>query len=505
MREPLTASLARIPDLSDDDLITLAGSSEQARPEPTADAGAAPATVAVLDAPAAPDAGEKPKAPLGFTPLAPAPSETVPPTSPAGPAEEKVAPVVPVGRTSPPPPRSWWRRLSFAVALVALVASIPVLVYAGTDLIADSTDGDLSAIDRKPTDPGYEAQVEATPTAVAIQYDETGMPNGLTFLAESGPDGGGSVIFVPLDTNVTEPSFGVDRLRTAYNVVADRPTLARERITSQVGRLLTVGIGETIDLTNEAWTQLVEPVGPLEIENPDALTLADGTAIPSGTVSLEANQVGPYLAATIPGESDLNRLIRHQVVWEAWLTAVGESGRDDIVPGESTAGIARFAQALAKGPITYETLPVTPVEDKPGTFERDEEAIAELINSAVPSPTSAVPGSRFTVRLLNGVAPDSIPSELVRQLIGRGGAVTIIGNGPQFDTAKTEIVYADPAMEDIANLVAEGMGATGKVRLDREAPDTVDLTIVLGEDILGTDGGTGDPGSIAPDTDAGGS
>lgn len=397
-----------------------------------------------------------------------------------------------------------WRRVTFAVVLVGLIASVPVLGYAGSQLISESKEGDYTGTTLSPSDPGYEAPVDPTPTAVAIQYDDEHVPTGVTFLSLAGGAGGGSVIFVPLDTEVTEPSFGVDRLRTAYDVVADRPVLARERLASQVGRLVNVGVDEIIDLDNAGWEQLVAPVGPLTIDNPDQIDLGFGQIIPSGEATLQPAQVGPFLAATIEGESDLNRLARHEAVWSAWLKQLEESGKAEAVPGESSAGISKFAKALASGPVTFNTLPVNPAPGLNTMFKADEEAVNQLITDTVASPTPAVPGSRFTVRLLNGVSPDGIPSDLVRQIVGRGGAVTVLGNGPQFDTDETTIVYANPEDKDLATLMAKSLGATGKVRLDREAPDTVDLTIVLGKDVLGDATGSGAPGSTTPETTASG-
>jgi anionic cell wall polymer biosynthesis LytR-Cps2A-Psr (LCP) family protein len=397
-----------------------------------------------------------------------------------------------------------WRRVTFAVVLVGLVASIPVLGYIGYGLISDSKDGTFSGTQLTATDPGYEAPVDPSPTAVAIQYDDEHRPVGLTFLSLSGGEGGGSVIFVPLDTEVSEPSYGVDRLRTAYDVVADRPTVARARLASQVGRLLNVGVNEIIDLDNAGWEQLIGPVGPLTIDNPDEIDLGFGQIIPSGTTTLTAAQTGPYLAATVEGESDLNRLARHEAVWTAWMEQLAASGKAEAVPGESTAGISKFAQALASGDVTFDTLPVNSVPGPVTMFRIDKDEVNQLITDTVASPTAAVPGSRFTVRLLNGVSPDGIPSDLVRQIVGRGGAVTVLGNGPQFDTEDTSIVYANPEDKDLASLVAASIGAKGKVRLDREAPDTVDLTIVLGKDVLGDATGSGKPGATTPETTAAG-
>ncbi len=539
-RESLRESLSRIPDLTPDDPLlapspaapvdVLAPPAEpEARPaarSASIAAATAAGTVVAPAVPVSPAVEAPPVKPAAVQPQVAFTAPTAPPaappsrfagrtvadplastaTVPGGPAVSVAAGTGPVGRsgtggrTKPP----MWRRITFAVVLLGLVASIPVLGYAGYQLISESKDGEYTGTTLSPTEPGYEAPVDPTPTAAAIQYDDQRVPTGVTFLSAAGGDGGGSVIFVPLDTEVSEPSYGVDRLRTAYDVVADRPALARERLASQVGRLLNVGVDEIIDLDNAGWEQLVTPVGPLTIDNPDEIDLGYGQVIPSGQATLTPELTGPYLAATIEGESDLNRMARHEAVWSAWLDQLAESGQAEAVPGESTAGISKFAKALAGGPVTFDTLPVNTIPGLSPLFRIDKPAVDELITQTVASPTPAVPGSRFTVRLLNGVSPAAIPADLVRQIVGRGGAVTVLGNGPQFDTEETTIVYANPEDEDVAALVAASLGATGKVRLDREAPDTVDLTIVLGKDLLGDVSGSGSPGATTPDTSASG-
>ncbi|MGN6694854.1 MAG: LCP family protein [Aquihabitans sp.] len=547
-RESLRESLSRIPDLvPDDPLLQLspvvpvdslpvevsparAASKAAAPPRPSKpqvaapDAAAAAAAPVVGDRPASDAPDDAPAEAPAASPVRDSSVAFAAPTPPpeAGPRYAGAAGVDPLASTAtdgagtPPKgpevliPRSgrpkppMWRRITFAVVLIGLVAAIPALGYAGSQLISESKDGDYTGTTLSPSDPGYEAPVDPTPTAVAIQYDDQKVPTGVTFLSLAGGEGGGSVIFVPLDTEVTEPSFGVDRLRTAYDVVADQPNLARERLASQVGRLVNVGVDEIIDLDNAGWEQLVTPVGPLAIDNPDQIDLGFGQVIPSGQTTLQPNQVGAYLAATVEGESDLNRLNRHEAVWSAWLKQLQDSGKADAVPGESSAGISKFAKALASGPVTFDTLPVNTVPGLTPLFKADKEAVDQLITDTVASPTAAVPGSRFTVRLLNGVSPDGIPSDIVRQIVGRGGAVTVLGNGPQFDTDDTTVVYANPADKDLATLIAKSIGATGKVRLDREAPDTVDLTIVLGKDVLGDATGSGAPGSTTPETTASG-
>ncbi|MEZ5183679.1 MAG: LytR C-terminal domain-containing protein [Acidimicrobiales bacterium] len=495
-RESLAAALARIPDLHPGEGVD-GRPSEPVRVDPAvAPEASGPRPVATL-VPSAEIGGAAVGATVAAPPVAAPPAaerELEPQDAGERPRRARRT------RTAPPPRPPWWRRIAFAVVLVVLVAAIPALGYVGAQLIADSKAGSFTGSSANPTDPGFEAPVDPTPTALVIQEDADGVPNALTFLSLGGADGGGSVIFIPLETEVAVPRFGIGNLKLAWeSTPRDQPAAGIERLTSQVALLLNVGITETIELTDASWEQLTAPVAPIQIQNPDALDLGFGTTVPSGAAEVPAALVGPYLAATLPGQNDLARLVRHEALWRGWLDQVAASTAPDAVPGETTAGIGRFARALADGPVDIQTLPVEQAKEPANLYLVDSSAVKRLVTDAVPSPTAAAPGTRFTVRLLNGVSAEAIPGEIVREIVGRGGAVTILGNGPQFGTDETEIVYGDPRRADVAKLVATSLGATGSVRLDREAPDTVDLTIVLGSDILGEATG-GAPGSTVATT-----
>ncbi len=383
------------------------------------------------------------------------------------------------GPSSAPP---MWRRIGFAAAVIVLIGSIPVLGRIGYRLVTESTDGVFISNRKSPTDPGYESEVVSTPTQLVLHQDDEGRPVGATVLSLSGTDGGGAVVFVPLATEVRRPAFGVDRISRAYDVLAERPPDGRKQVAVQVATLLNVGIDSVVEVDHRGWAQLVGPVAPLSITNPDPLVV-DGTEVPSGPIELSAEQVGPYLAASRPGESPINALIRHELVWDAWLTEVGESGRDDVVPGETTSGIGLFARTLADGPVTYSVVPTTPDPETEGLLRVDDEALRAIVLAAVPIPDPATPGSRPTVRLLNGVSAEEIPAEIVQKVVQFGGSVSVIGNGPSFGRDDTTIVYSNPANEDYAELLKAVLGG-GTVRLDPEAEESVALTVILGRDVV---------------------
>lgn len=517
-RETLRQALARIPDLDrvegDAPAAQPADAAAVEAPEPTGTDEATQAMPRVVEVapvvlePASPEPASPEPTPQTETASEPEPEaetaadpEAEPaliasggPLTPVGSAAGALAasPAEPAARhgrshPSPPPAPPWWRRVAFGLTLVLLVAAIPLLGRTGYRLVTESTDGRAGASGAGPDDPGYEELVTSTPTALVVQKDAEGLPVALTFLSLSNGTEGGSVIFVPLDTAVPEPGFGVDRLRTSYTAVADDPVGATNQIATQTAKVLNVGIDEVIVLDDRGWSQLVAPVSPIPLDNPEPIDLASGT-VPSGQVSLSAEQFGPFLAARRDGESESAALYRQEVAWTAWLAAVAASDRPDAVPGEAGTGIGLFARTLAAGEVTYDALPgemSTPDDGGLPIYEPDAGAVSDLVVDAVPAPDAPFPGARTTLRLLNGVGPGDIPTEVVRTVSSLNGSVTIVGNGPSFDNDETTIIYNDPARKDYALLLQAALGAEGEVRLDRTASDAVEVTVILGRDVLG--------------------
>lgn len=380
---------------------------------------------------------------------------------------------------APRPPR--WRSIGFAVILVLLVGAIPLLGREGYRIITSSSDGRLVDDASGRNDPNYEELVESTPTAVLVQTDAEGAPVALTVLALTA-DKGGTIIFVPLDTKLAKAGFGVDRLRSAFSMRQGAPAKARAAVVAEVGRILNVGIDETIELDNRGFSQAVAPVAPLAFDNPAPIDLA-GFGFEAGPIDLGSDLVGPYMAYLYEGEDQLAQFVRQELVWRSWLSAVAASDDPAAVPGDPTRGIGLFVPQLAAGPVNYVTLPGSYLDN--GRYEPDEAAINELVVDAVPIPDAAYPGSRAVVRVLNGVEPSPPPPEVIRAVARYGGALTVVGNAASFDRSRTDVVYREPEMKDTAEQLLDALGATGEAILDPQATDTVDITILLGPDVLG--------------------
>jgi hypothetical protein len=133
--------------------------------------------------------------------------------------------------------------------------------------------------------------------------------------------------------------------------------------------------------------------------------------------------------------------------------------------------------------VRIEPVPITsaPV---PGTFmvvyTPDPAALPAYVARTVPFPTSAVPGQRARVRLLNGTTQKQAALLVSPKVVAAGGEISLLGNADSFDVESTEVQYvvreAKPAAEAIAT--ALGVKAT-------KAPATagsIDVNVIVGRD-----------------------
>jgi hypothetical protein len=219
-------------------------------------------------------------------------------------------------------------------------------------------------------------------------------------------------------------------------------------------------------------------VAPLTIENPDAVG-----EFPAGPLSLTADQVGAYLAARDEGESDMARLYRQQLFFEAWASAVAASSDPAAVPGEVDSGIGRFVRGLAAGPRRLTTLPVVETPDGEGTrTDVEPDAVNELISELVPFPTASRPGGRVRVRLLDGTGEADHLLRAAPLIVPADSEIVVVGNADAFDYETTEIRYHHPTFEPAAGAIRDALGA-GRVVDDPRQTDAFDVTIVLGPDV----------------------
>lgn len=374
---------------------------------------------------------------------------------------------------------------AYVAALAVLGLMVPVLGWVGVRAILDSSDGQVVDPQLDPEEPGYQALVSPSPTLLLAQLDEEGTLAGVAVLglADEASEGGG-VLLVPPATVGDVPDIGELPLDAAYAFSG----LDALRATAEFA--LGIGIDEAVVVDAADWAAVLELTGPLRLTNPDALRAEDGTvAFPSGAIELAPADVPRYAALLRPDETRLNRLLRQELVWRAWLDALSDASGEVAFPGEEGRGLARFLPAIAAGQARIEPLPVQQVEGDDGSelFEVDPDALGRVLPEIIPFPASNGERSRPLVRILAGSGPGAGTAEVAGGVVRAGGQVVIVGNADRFDYDETLITYWDPSHRESAEAVAETLGFGTVAQVD-EVDESADIVVVIGRDVTRSTG-----------------
>lgn len=373
-------------------------------------------------------------------------------------------------------------RWTYIGAMAVLVLAIPVLTYVGAQAVGESNAGRERDVVTDPSATGYEASVEPTPTMLVTQTDDAGVVSGVTVLSLNST-GGGNLTFFPAGTELELPL--VEPPRQPLDVIYQGA--GQSGLEQRIETLLVAATEENIEITsNDQWTSLVAPIGPLTIVNPVALNTTDALGAPvsfvQGEVQVPPEQIGLFVNTRGPEENDLTRLERQQAFWTSWLAAVNASGDPNAVPGETDKGLGRFVRGLAAAESTFNTLPVTPVgifgvsATDSNLYLPDQTAVNELVAQTIPFPIGV---GRLRVRVLDGTGTEGTAESAARVMVPAGAEIAIIGNAGSFDHEEVVLQYYDPTERDKAQRLLDSLGG-GRLVLRESVTDSVDATVIVG-------------------------
>lgn len=398
----------------------------------------------------------------------------------------------------------WWH-LGYPLTLTAVVAAAVALMWLGTSVILSNTDGALIRTVDDPLQPGFEALVEPTEMMLVPVAGLEGELASVVALSVLGP-GAGAVIVIPPQTTIAQ--------------VASDETLAQawidggaEAVVAGAEIILNAAATDVRVVDADQWESLVGPVGPLGFNNPDTLETSvasiseepDARAVTfdAGVVELGPDQVAAYLEASVPGESDLNRMFRHQLVWAAWLEAVAsELDNPGVVPGETETGLGYFIRNLAVAEVELAALPVEPqqaIVSNETQFVPLDDDVAAMVSRLIPFPVGPSPQSRQRVRILDGTGKLANGLPAAPQLVEVGAEIATVGNAKAFDYEVTQFIISPEARPDGVTRIVEAFGPQslpagqggpiGEVVTTDDPGSAIDVTVILGEDVVAVLGG----------------
>ncbi|MFM8860842.1 MAG: LytR C-terminal domain-containing protein [Acidimicrobiia bacterium] len=380
---------------------------------------------------------------------------------------------------------SLWRYGYPAVVAAVLVVGLPLLVFVGLRVILDSTDGQLVRRITDPTAPGYEAVVSRTPTALVAIVGADNTLSGVALLSLTSESSGG-VITMP--STLAYPSlFGQLPVSFAWEGGGV------DGVAEAVGTVLNLSFTERLVIRASEWPALMATTGPLSMTLPDPVKNAlDVVVLPKGSTQIRPDQVALLLDSKAPNENELNRSLRHELFWKAWLAQLRSSGGQ--VAGPIDAGLGRFVGSLSRGQLSVSALPVTPIPPTPPfsiRYVAVPEPAAATVAAYVPFPEGA-PGSRPRLRSLDGTGALGNGVMAAIQLNAGVGQVDVVGNAKKFGQPVTQIIYFDGTSEETARRMRDAIDI-GELVPSKESNSASDITVILGQDYLTKYGPSSDP------------
>ena len=373
----------------------------------------------------------------------------------------------------PRPPRPSRPRRSLPVRQLAVVIGA-ALVLLGLVLAGSAV---LSGDDGEVTTPTTAAALtgERTSTLLLIRDDAGTLTAATVVVTAAG--GGGVLLYVPPGTMLETPSLGLVPLRDAA-VGGDE--LARVTVEN----LLGVRFGAVASVDSARWTAAVGPAGTLTVRLPSAVERRTGgrteTIFSAGPAQIAPGAVADLLS--LPGGTDIQRMVRHQAFWDAWLGAI-RSDPDAAPSGEGFDDV----DLLSRGPVTHLVLPVEALGGGDELYRVDNDRLDTVLPRALPQAPAR--SSRTTVQVLNGTGQPGATAAVLPALVGAGARVALTGNADRFDYAETQVVFYDDAAGEAAQRLRDALGV-GQVLRGRSGVGAVQITVVVGRDFGASSRGT---------------
>ncbi|HEX4904566.1 MAG TPA: LCP family protein [Acidimicrobiales bacterium] len=355
--------------------------------------------------------------------------------------------------------RRGWRLVASAVGVVFGLAVLGGLAWTVAGLFdGDDDDGSPRAGDdvSRTGGPG---------PALAVLTDDAGRLYGITLLVPAAD----TIVHVPPGTLVEVPSLGLASLQEAAEAGGD------DLLRQSLENLLGARLDEVIDVDPARLAAMLTDAGPLDVAVADPVQARSASGrvevlIPSGSFTILPENALGFLEPVGDG-SALERIVRHQLFWSAYLAAVDDTQSDAVA-------------ALSGVDARHRVLPVEVVSEVEGEelYRVDADGLDELVRRVLPD--AAPPdGTRIRVRILNGAGTPGLAQEVQPLLVDIGAEVTLSGNADRFDYATTQVVYYEDEDLESARAVAEALGV-GEVVKSRTPLAVVDVTVVVGADFL---------------------
>lgn len=335
---------------------------------------------------------------------------------------------------------------------------------------------------------GAPPALDTTLVAMRLSDDLSGSADALTVFAPRKDGTHPLRMFIPSGALAPIPGQGFEPLARALG--KGDPSL----LELSVENVLGLRIDDTLVVDDVSLGRMVDEIGGLEVEVPEALTETEAgvsqTVVPAGAQRMDGATALTYMTYRGGDETELTRFVRAQAV----IDAFGRADREKVAKAATTiepagatltSDLRAFAKLLSlQGETANLVMPVTPAGGSgAGELYKVE---ADRTHALL---TKEMPGAMFTleprmrVDVRNGNGAPGIGERVAALLVPRGFAIELSGNAQNFSEEVTRIVIYDD-QQDLRSQAAaiQKLLGVGKIELARRGQSVVDLTIVVGRD-----------------------
>ena len=387
-------------------------------------------------------------------------------------------------RRRPAPPANPFFRFVFPALVVLAGVAVFLLWREGTKAVLDTTDGEDIPVVTDPDAPGFLVFAEPTPTLLIAHTSDDDVLTGVSVLARTALDEGGSLSILSADLLVT----GIET-DTVLNAAYDEGGI--EQLEAVIGEWMGMGFTEpSMVMSTERLIAFFELIDPIPFVLFDDLVAANGeggvdVVIESGGRDFDAEELAAVYGWRNPGEPDATRFNRQLAVWETWLAQVRAAENPIDATLFFDEGLPPHLRAMGTGTADLEIAPMAPfwIDPEQPIYALQDEDLAWPESrriETVPLPVGHKPGELPTVQVLDGTGEAANRNDALPRVVAAGGEVFIIGNAREFGVETTTVAYHIVENEAVAAEFAERMGVP--VRFDENPNEVVDLTVTIGLD-----------------------
>lgn len=332
------------------------------------------------------------------------------------------------------------RRRSTLIAIITAVVvtlSAAGLAVAGGLTLYNSTEGTSTAR----TVP--ERVFPATPTAALAAVDADGELASLAVLVGAPGGTGGSIVTVPVNADAAGGG-GDERLPLDETFRLEGETALQAEVE------VTLGLGmDALEVVDEArLVELLEGLGPVDVDLPDAVTDADGRVIaPAGERTLEPAEAAAVLTARDPEVTGGERYREAVAVWDGVAAKAGAG----VELGGGDGPVTTVLGPLLAGSVRNRSLGFDELDEESNprqvdVVRLDRIELALVFGQIAPGKISA-PNPALTFRIESPFDDAAVPADSSRAKVAYDAISVIVFAGGNVVSVSTEVGEVPPVTQ----------------------------------------------------------